>query len=329
MEDMDKILSKDEVNALLGATGVSESTQGRESEQGRPVAGKSHMVYDFRRPDRMSKATLQSFHVLHDRFCTNTAAALSGYLRAVTEFGVASVDQTNFGEFMMSLPDPTYLAALSMRPLMGMAALEISLDLVFPLIDRLLGGTVQAPTAGRKITEIEKTVIQGVITVITTNLGDAWRPTAEVNFNFYSSETRPHLLQVAAPSEAALSFLFDVKIGESRGRMNLCIPCSSLEPVSGKLEQEISPPRRLPSAAESARVLRCVRRAPFELTSELPPTVVSVRDVLSLGKGDIIKLDIRVDDPIRLNVGGKPAFLGEPLEVNGHHAAGVIRRIEG
>jgi flagellar motor switch protein FliM len=332
MEDMDKTLSKDEMNALLGASGESQGTHGNKEEAehgGTPGAGRGFMIYDFRRPDRVPKATLQSFHLLHDRFCTNAAAALSAYLRTITEFSLSSVDQTNFGEFMMSLPDPTYLSALSMRPLMGMAALELSLDLVFPLIDRLLGGTAQPPNAGRKITEIEKTVNQGVITVITTNLADAWRPTAEVNFSFYASETRPQLLQVAAPREAALAFVFDVKIGDTRGPMHLCIPYSTLEPVRRKLEQEAIPPRKIASSADSGKVLRCLRRAPFEITSELPPTIVSVRDLLSLGKGDVIRLDIRVADPVHLHVGGKPVFVGEPLEVNGHNAAGVIRRIDG
>src|SRR4030095_13375620 len=86
----------------------------------------SVIVYNFRRPDRVSKDQIRSLHFLHDRFARNVSTSLSAYLRSVTEVAILSVEQFTYSEFLMSLPDPTAFYAVSMRPLEGLAALELN-----------------------------------------------------------------------------------------------------------------------------------------------------------------------------------------------------------
>src|SRR5262249_39060736 len=140
---MDRKLSKDEMDALLNTpeSGGNSTSHGATETDSAKVS-----VYNFRRPDRFSKAALQSLQVLHDRFCTSAAASFSAHFRTLAEMSVVSMEQANFAEFLGSLPDPSCLSALSMRPLSGMAVLEIGPDLAFSLIDRLLGGTGGAPS---------------------------------------------------------------------------------------------------------------------------------------------------------------------------------------
>ena len=323
---MEKKVSQDEMNALLNST----DDPGRASaanKAGAETMGRKLTVYDFRRPDRVPKRVLQSLQLLHDHFCTNASASLSVYLRALTEISIVSVDQTNFSEFIHSLADPTCLTAISMRPLNGVAVLEMSLDLAFPLIDRLLGGAGHAPDSSRKMTEIEKNVIQGVHKVILPGLAEAWKPLAEVNFHVHSSETRPPMLQVIPPNDVVVVFAFEMKVGETRGQLHLCIPYSALEPISGKFDQEDAVQRETDNGADLKKVIRVLLRIPLEVTSQLPGTMITVRDLLSITKGDIIKLDPRVEDCVNLHVVGIPAFQASALDIDGHKGAGVIRRI--
>src|SRR5262245_57886527 len=103
----DKILSKDEMNALLNSPAGAGDANTAAGGPAEGTLGKVS-VYNFRRPDRFPKAALQSLQLLHDRFCTGSAAALSGYFRVVAEMSVLSMEQANFSEFLSSLPDPTY-----------------------------------------------------------------------------------------------------------------------------------------------------------------------------------------------------------------------------
>jgi flagellar motor switch protein FliM len=343
---MNKILSQDEVDALLKAVEVPgtdlslgpelepavsdsipeelDNSRSSSSPSSSASSGRQVLVYDFRRPDRVPKAFLRSMQLLHEKFCTNLSSSLSAYLRAVTEVSTLSVEQTTYAAFLLSLEDPTCFNAISMKPLNGLAALEINLDLAFPLIDRLLGGSGKLPVVNRNITEIERNIIQGVINAFTVNLTEAWRAAADVTFHFYSSESRPQLLQITIPNEVVILFTFEVKLAEIRGSMRLCIPYSSLEPVSKKFEQEIKIPPRGNHQEDFKRLLNHLRRIPLTVSAELPGTYVAVKDLLSLKVGDIIRLDHKISDNILLRVGGKPSFRAQLAKTDAHKVAQVV-----
>jgi len=116
---MGKILSQDEIDALLGSAGVLQQAGGNGGLQ-----TKTHFSYNFRRPDRISKEQIRSLNFMHDRFARNVAQSLSAFLRAVTEVSIISVEQFAYSEFLMSLPDPTAFYAISMAPAESLAALD-------------------------------------------------------------------------------------------------------------------------------------------------------------------------------------------------------------
>jgi len=114
-----KILSQDEIDALLAS---SAATAERVTE---PIEGGSSngvVIYNFRRPDRISKEQLRSLHFLHDRFALNVSTSLSAFLRAMTEVSIVSVEQFAYSEFLLSVPDPTAFYSIAMPPLDGVGA---------------------------------------------------------------------------------------------------------------------------------------------------------------------------------------------------------------
>jgi flagellar motor switch protein FliM len=344
---MNKILSQAELDALLQSVSTPpldpnqvpslenqtisenhENSSAMPMQQSKPASSapaKKIIAYDFRRPDRVPKTLLHSLQLLHDKFCTNISSSLSAYLRTVTEVSLRSVEQTTYTEFVGSLCDPTCMNAISIRPLSGAAVLEVNLDLVFPLIDRLLGGPGHAPTVSRNITEIEKNILQGVLQMITTNLSEAWRPVTEVNFNLYSSETRPQLLQIISPNEVVVLFSFDVKLGEAHGVIHFCIPYSSLEPVRGKFEQETEIRPRGNHQEDLKKIINALRSAPVVVSVELPRTMITIRDLLSIKVKDIVCLDSKVGGNILLLVAGKSKYQGQMVTVNDRKTIRVVR----
>jgi flagellar motor switch protein FliM len=140
---MGRILSQDEIDALLGSSPSSEATS-------RVPGGHDAIVtYDFRRPDRASREQIRSLHVLHDRFARNMSTSLSAYLRAVTEVTIVSVEQFIYPSSDVA-PDPTRTTAHAAAD-GGHWAPELNLPVAFTMIDRMLGGKGQEspnPRAG-------------------------------------------------------------------------------------------------------------------------------------------------------------------------------------
>ena len=344
---MNKILSQDEVDALLKSVSTpteggtqsespvilsdSSTTQDFASVSPGPVPGRGQYginkrvtIYSFRRPDRVPKTLLRSLQFLHDKFCSNISSSLSAYLRTVTEVTLLSVEQTTYAEFLLSLSDPTYYSAISIKPLNGLAALEMNLELVYPVIDRLLGGIGSVLKLNRNITEIEKNIIQGVIKLITANITETWKPVSVIDFAFRASETRPQLLQVAAANEVVILIIFDVKIGETRSTMHLCIPFAALEPIAGKFEQEINVRGRGNVRDDRKRIVKTLFKMPMSVSAELAGGLVTVKDLLTLQTGDILKLDWVPSDRVIVHVGGKSRFPSTAVIWKDHKAVKIL-----
>lgn len=313
---MGKILSQEEIDALLGAPPVAETA--REA----PAAA---ITYNFRRPDRVSKEQIRSLHFLHDRFARNVSTSLSAYLRAVTEVSIVSVEQFTYSEFLMSVPDPTAFYGLAIPPAEGLGALEMNPVVAFTMIDRMLGGSGQRVAVNRALTEIEQNVVDGVIKVILDNLTETWSPLVPVQFRMNGRETRPQMLQVAAPNEAMILLVFDIRVGEARGMLNLCIPTAVIESFGASFTQGYYRTRRLPSEDERRALLENLGRVPMPVTALLE-TQLTTRELLALRPGDVVSLGVPVGRPVSVHVRQLPAFEGRPVK-SGLHAAIEVQAV--
>jgi len=141
---MPDVLDQNEVDALLAAVdqgAVQEQPSAKIFSRTKHLTEVEIRPYDFKRPERVSKDQMRALEALHEGFSRNFGAALSGYLRTIVEVSVANIEQLTFSEFTHALPNPTCFNLLSAKPLDGQMCLEISPLIIYPIIDRLLGGS--------------------------------------------------------------------------------------------------------------------------------------------------------------------------------------------
>jgi flagellar motor switch protein FliM len=310
---MAKILSQEEIQALFGAATMLDA--GRRTSD-------SATSYNFRRPDRVSKETIRSLHFLHERFARNVSTSLSAYLRAATEVSIVSVEQFTYSEFLMSLPDPTAFYALTLLPVEGSGALELNPVVAFTMIDRMLGGSGQRVVLDRALTEIEQNVIDGVVKLILEQLSEAWLPIIAAQFRVTGRETRPQMLQVAAPNEAMLLLVFDIRVSDARGMLNLCIPTAGVEAIGSTFTQSWYRNRRMPSDHERDALLDNLGRVSVQVSAGLD-TSLPARELLRLRRGEVLALGVPLTHPLTVRVGNMDHFEGHPMMV-GEHAGIAI-----
>lgn len=312
---MSRILSQDEINALITAasTGAGGDDRG-------DLAG--IVVYNFRRPDRVSKGQLRSLHFLHDRFAKNLSTSLSAFLRTMTDVSLVSVEQFAYSEFLMSLSDPTAFYSISMPPLDGIGAFEISPPVAFVMIDRLLGGTGHTPAPNRALTDIEHNVLDSAVKLVLEHLTETWHGIADVRFRIHERETRPQMLQVTGPNEIVILLAFETVIGECRGIFNISIPASAIEPMEDKVAQGWGKVRRPPSPAEEERLMANLGRVPLAVTSLLE-TRMTARELVRIRPGDLISLGHPVRTPVDVRVGDVRRYRGRLTVDQGRVALAV------
>ncbi|MCP5051066.1 MAG: flagellar motor switch protein FliM [bacterium] len=338
---MAKILSQEEVDALLsefsdddaGAAPAPAAAAAAPKEEFKPKKkvvrdDKKVSIYNFRRPDRVSKEQLRSLHYLHDRFSRNFSSSLSAYLRALIDVNLYSVEQFTYAEFILSLPDPTYFNAIAMQPLEGSSVLEINPKILFPMIDKILGGKGEDFGGGmRTITDIERTLIEGVVNLILRDLEDAWKQIAKLKMKIVATETSPQLIQVVAPNEIVVLIVFELKVGEAKGFMNFCIPSIVLEPIAKRFSQDWYADRAKTSVEEVKKIKLNLLRTGIQLEAGIYKNFISVRDLLNLGTGDLIKLETKVNDAVNLKLNGVTKYNAYQVRKDDKKAVQVVNLI--
>ena len=131
------MLSQEEIDALVNQLAAPEAAE--------PVgfADRKIKSFDFRfnkRLDKFSNNQLQTLRTLHDNFTRLLNNSLSVYLRTRVEATIVSIEQISYGDFIASIGIPSILGIFSMDPLPGSGIVQVDLNLVFSIIDRLLGG---------------------------------------------------------------------------------------------------------------------------------------------------------------------------------------------
>ncbi len=327
---MSDILDQSEVDALLSAVSTGELEAADDSDDGnRP--GRDVTIYDFKRPERVSKDQMRALQSIHEGFARNFGASLSGLLRTIVEIRVATTEQLTYSEFIHSLPSPTCFTLLSAPPLAGQLCLELSPLIVFPIIDRMLGGTnAEVFIPQRPHTAIELRLINRIINRALVNLAEGWSDLVKVDFAVSDFESNPHLVQIVAPNEVVVVIGFEIKIGARAGTMSLCIPFNVLEPVIGKLGTQswLAYSKKAIDGEQERTVTRNLRHAEVEVRTYLGATELTVGDLLCLAPGDIITLNKLVSRDFLLRVEGQNKFAGRLGRLRGHRALQITRRAE-
>ena len=316
---MNQSLSQEEVDALLLAAASTGGADPRACQGNDPTVTR----YNFRRPDRVSKEQLRSLHFLHDRYAINLSSSLSAFLRTITEVGIVSVEQFAYSEFLTSLPDPTAFYSFTMPPVEGVGALEINPAIAFTMVDRMLGGTGDTPAPNRALTEIEQNVLDSVVKLLLEHLTEAWRAIAEMQFKLHDRETRPQMLRVTGPNEVVILLVFEMRVGETRGTVNLCFPASTIETMAERFAQGWQRARRQPTALEQTRLATNLGRVPLAV-STLLQTRLPARELLALRPGDVVSLGHPASAPVDVHVGQIRRYVGRLTTTD----AGAAVRVE-
>jgi flagellar motor switch protein FliM len=321
------ILTQAEIDALIAAmVNQDQESDGRKTP-GANQAPKRIRQYDFQRPDKFSKDQIRTLQMIHENFIRPLQTYFAGRFRTMVQMVVGSVDQNTYAEFVRSISNPSVICPFTMAPLPGTCVLDINPVIAFPMIDRLMGGPGGSMPQTRPLTEIESAVMQGVIRGTLNAYEEAWRNVLDMKMTPGNIETNPMFVQVAAPGEIVITVAVDVRVGEHVGVITLCLPHLTLEPILDKLSahnwfktqsREIRP-------ADAAALQSVVGEAKVPISAVLGRVELTVGEVLELGLGDVVVLDTKLTDPVRVKVGNETKFLGKPGQIRGR----VVVEIEG
>lgn len=324
---MADVLSQNEIDALLQALGSGEVDVEEIKEE---ESAKKVKEYDFRNPQKIAKDQLRTIEIIHENFSRLLQTFLSGYLRTPVEISILTVEQYAYSEFSNAISNPAFLSIINFEPLNGQILMEISTNVVYAMIDRLLGGDGIEDNIIRTFTEIELSLLEGMVERIMDIIKEAWSNVIDLKPKLEMIEVNSQFAQIVPPNETIALVTLNIGVGAAEGMINMCIPYIVIEPILDKLSTKywFSTARRDISTKEVKLLKERILQTVVPIRAELGSSKIKVKDIINLQKGDVIKLNVKKNDPIKLKVGTYVKFLGKPGKVNNNMAVQVTNVVK-
>jgi len=307
---MEKILSQDEVDALLRGVSGGEVETTPETED----VAEGPIPYDLGNQEWIVRGRMPTLDVIHQQFARQLRVTLGDILRKSMEVSVTNQSVLKFSEFTKRLPVPAYLLIISMEPLRGFSLIALDAATVYLLVDHFFGGTGQTHVKpeGQDFTPIEQRLMMRVMTLGLANLEKAWAPVQPVNIQIVRTEMNPQLAAIVLPTDVVVVVTIGIELGNAVGDLHLCIPYSMLEPIREKLQVSFQSDFYEMDHGWMRRFAERIQEATVKLEVKLGSANISVEDLLNFSTGDVVVLDQSTEEPLTATVESTPKILGFP-----------------
>ena len=303
------MLSQEEIDALVKQIATPEN----DVPKPHPHEIKSFDFRHNRRLEKFSTNQLQTLRMLHDNFTRLVNNSLSVYLRTRVEATITSIEQITYGDFIAGINVPSILAIFSMDPLPGSGSAQVDLNLVFSIIDRLLGGPGWFPQKLRDLTDIERTLMQRFMARMLNSYRESWNYLLTLSLKIEALDSNPHFIPRIIPLDQIVAYIScELKVGNMSGVMKFCLPHLVLQSIGPQLNDFQWSPSvvagRGMTEEDIHQLERNVERAEVTCEVELGKTVVSLSELMSLSPGDLVMFDKETTTPLVAKVNGIEKF---------------------
>src|SRR3974390_555477 len=213
---MEKMLKQDEIDALFAAARTRDPDQDPTGVRARVLR------YNFSSAGQISTDQLRALSMLNDLFARNLTHNLAAWLRTRFQVNLVSAEQIPFNEFMLRIPEISYVASVRLEPRGALSVLQLEMSLAPPIIDLLLGGDGKEGPL-RELTDIEESILGSVVESICRELTSAWQPVG-LNFSFERRQMLTQVARIISLNEKTLCLSFEIRMPHSSGLLNLAFP---------------------------------------------------------------------------------------------------------
>lgn len=306
---MAQVLSQDEVDALLNAVNddAGDDLLGGDGDFGvEDDIDENIQTYDLTNQDRVIRGRMPILEIIYERFIRSFRVSLSNSLRKISTISMISTDLLKFGEFVNTLPIPSCMCIMRFNELRGPALLVFESKLAYAIIDSYFGGTDRPFTKieGKEFTSIELAFMKKVMDMAINDLEEAWAPVHRIDAQYLRTEINPQFVGVVPPSDVIIATTLEVEFESASGTIMIVIPYSTIEPIKQKLSSSFQTDNEMADSIWTQAMNEHIKDVVSTIVVKLGEAEMTVGDLVTLEKGDIIPLNQEASGEVSLTVEG-------------------------
>ena len=293
---MAEILSQSQIDMLLNNL-TREAPEDSIPERG---DGKKIREYDFRSPKHFTREQLKLLFSIYENYARILSSYATGVLQTYCSIEIVEVEEQQYYEFNNALPDSVLMGLIDLAVKdterdEDLVLMDVSKDIGYCVIDRLLGGSGVPLEADREYSDIELGLLEHFIKGMVNLMKNVWFDQVEMAPWLMKTETNSRIIQGISADENVVIIVMNFLLNETQGKLNICIPAITLDMLFKKKmiqsKKNMRKSDQLSEAQRRADIIKEISKSELELTGVLGTAEVLLKELMDLEVGDIIKLN--------------------------------------
>ena len=310
----EKTLKQDEIDALFEAARKSAPEASRTEVRARVTP------FNFSSAGQISIDQLRAISMLNDLFARNLTHNLAAWLRTRFQVNLVSAEQIQFNEFLLRIPEISYVCSVRLEPLGALSVLQVDLGLAPTIIDLLLGGEGRDGPL-KELTDIEESILASVVEIVCRELTVAWQPVG-LSFSFERRQMQTQVARIIPVTEKTLCLSFEIRMPHSSGLLNLAFPAVVANTILRRLTSDWGR-RRHHSTEIRERMSAAARRISFGCSLQLPTVRLAASEIENLEPGSVLRLNLAANALPVWRVAGQQLAAAHAIRQGPHRAARI------
>jgi len=275
-----------------------------------PDAAASARRFHFSSASSLTPARQESLNNWHRTFLKTASASLGDLLRLDFALNLVSVQIQTYGEMVEERGTENQCVLFRMHPQPGIWLLDLPAALSLALVDRMMGGSgAIAEGEHPELTELDQAILQQFAETFLSDYAKSWRPHAELKAEVMRQVRNLNYQLIHRPEALILRVAIEVAFRENKATMWLVVPIASVEDLLVRsLASDENVQAEDTNKAKSAK--SPVGSVPVPISVRWQGFQITLRELESLGLGDVLMLDSKKCQTAAVWLGDKPKFAG-------------------
>lgn len=270
-------------------------------------------LYDFKRSEKFSIENLKHLIQVSEEFCKTSNMQISYETKNKTfKMGLDRSSQVSYGELIEKIDNNSLVVEYNICPVVENLTLFIDKSVALSLVDLLLGGNGAIEDLSRELTNIDLELIKYLIENLLKRI---YIPYEYESINIVNIYTNSVQYQGLSNKDIVFNSFIKVNLeNESIGDMVVCMPYKNLGHIVNSLMckeiDEVCCDRDID--IETNEVFNSVKNVKVDVCAILGSANISISDLINLESGDVVLLNQKINDEIRVNVGDEYIYKAKP-----------------
>lgn len=282
--------------------------------------------YDWQEPHHFSLEQLDGLESYIKRFEGRIASCLEGLCQVEFEVTAGSLTQQftkSFAERIAKEMKDNYFLSFTTKEERPCGFIAVSTETASAIIGQVLRDSNVTANEDKKLSELEESILADTLGTLVETISGEFERSGCSSIHRASRLVKGEWPFVTLGFENLTSIDFLIKHADIEQKVKLTIFSFLVEPALGM--KSVASSEVSPSKTYNA-IMQKVHKVPIEVTAELYSASMTLNDIMNLSAGDILLLEQKVRDPIKVLFNGHEGFTGYPAQSSGKYSLVISPR---